>query len=59
MSIISDYEAVTKEKQDKSCDLSCVVDYHTELSNFYASYARLVRLAEYLERRGIRIILCN
>ena len=26
----------------------CCVDYHTELSNFYASYARLVRLAEYL-----------
>ena len=36
-----------------------VVDYQTELSNFYASYARLVRLGEYLERRGIRIILCN
>ena len=36
-----------------------IVDYHIELSNFYASYARLVRLREYLERRGIRIILCN
>jgi hypothetical protein len=34
-----------------------VVDYQTELSNFYASYARLVRLAEYLERRGMRINL--
>ena len=34
-----------------------VVDYQTELSNFYASYARLVRLAEYLERCGMRINL--
>ena len=35
--------------------LQLFVDYHTELSNFYASYALLVRFAEYLENRGIQI----
>ena len=37
--------------------MSYLVDYHIELSNFYASYARLVRLTEYLGRRRIRIYL--
>ena len=48
-----------KRKQNSICRSVFLVDYHTELSNYYAFYARLVRLTEYLERRGIRINLCN
>ena len=32
-SISSDYVAVTNEKQDKSCDLSCLVDQTLRISN--------------------------
>ncbi len=48
---------VKPRKKDTSEEMSYLVDYHIELSNFYASYARLVRLTEYLGRRRIRIYL--
>ena len=32
-SISGDYVTVTNEKQDKSCDLSCLVDYTGKISN--------------------------
>lgn len=46
---------VKPRKKDTSEEMSYLVDYRTQLSNFYASYARLVRFAEYLENRGIQI----
>ena len=36
-----------------------LVDYRTQLSNFYASSTRLVRLAEYLGKRGITLPVQN
>jgi hypothetical protein len=42
-SISSDYVAVTNEKQDKSCDLSCLVEHHLKLSNrFIEDFKRVV-----------------
>ena len=54
-SLLISYENLETQKKDKSEDLSYLVDHDTDLSNFYASYARLVRFAEYLENRGIQI----
>ena len=44
-SISSDYEAVTKEEQDKSCDLSCVVDQTHKFSNLLEDIRKVEEFA--------------
>lgn len=51
----STYRNAKNEKTGKSFDFPALVDYRTELSNFYASYTCLVRFAKYLVRRGITL----
>ena len=51
-SISSDYETVTKEKQDKSFDLSCLVDYTGKISNLLEDIKKVERFAQYIENQG-------
>ena len=43
------YEASTNEKQDKSCDLSCLVDYTGKSSNFFEDLAALDAYSQSVE----------
>ena len=43
------YEASTNEKQDKSCDLSCLVDYYDKLSNLSDAIRALNNVAHELQ----------
>ena len=56
-SISSDYETVTKEKQDKSFDLSCLVDYTDKSSNFFEDLLKLDRFAQSVEDELNRIVV--
>ena len=47
------------KKKEKSFDFSSVVDYHTDLSNFYASYARLLRGVRFFEKAGYHFTLTD
>jgi hypothetical protein len=51
-SISSDYEAVTKEKQDKSCDLSCLVDYTGKISNLLDDIRKVEKFAQYVDNQA-------
>ena len=50
---------VQARKQDTSEEMSCLVDYHTDLSNFYASYARLLRGVRFFEKVGYHFTLAD
>ena len=40
-SISVDYETDKIKNQDKSCDLSCLVDYTSKLSNLFEDFKKL------------------
>ena len=46
-------------KEEKPFDFSSVVGYHIELSNFYASYARLLRGVRFFEKVGYHFTLAE
>jgi len=48
-SISSDYETATNEKQDKSCDLSCLVDQTLRISNL-AFIVGLLQLQSFIDK---------
>jgi len=51
-SISSDYETATNEKQDKSCDLSCLVDQTPKFSNLLEDLWKVERFAQYIENQA-------
>ena len=50
---------VWTRKKDTSEEMSYLVDYHTDLSNFYASYARLLRGVRFFEKVGYHFTLAE
>ena len=51
--------ATYAKNQPSKAGFRRLVDYRAQLSNFYASYARLARFAKYLEKRGIMLLVRN
>ena len=40
------------KKKDKSCDLSCLVDYTGKISNLLEDIRKVERFAQYIENQG-------